>query len=210
MKLLCTLPAIVIFLLSLGLPFLAFLIFLTLDSFVGLNPSSNIQSDSNYTFSFVLGIWVLGTLFLQVWGLSAIVQLGKKLTNRASLSRTALFFGIFSLTTILIFFYALIETFWLPATNVGESAGGFYSNDSVGRIYTVPSTLFFIWYLPRLLFFGYLSKILTLIERESSWLLTMMLFVLWPIGIWFLQPRIRAIVGIKKVLAVSDHMIGRN
>jgi len=70
MKLLCTLPAIVIFLLSLGLPFLAFLIFLTLDSFVGLNPSSNIQSDSNYTFSFVLGIWVLGTLFLQVWGLS--------------------------------------------------------------------------------------------------------------------------------------------
>lgn len=210
MKQFCTLPAGIVFLMTTGIPLLAFIVFLAVDFFTELGPRSSVEPVAGYALLFLLSIWLTGTILLQIWGLSTSIQLSKKLTDRTALNRSALFLGIFGLTTQLTFIYALVDAFWIKNISVDQSISSYSWLSSRQIIYLIPVLFIAIWDFPRMLFFGFLAKKLTLIERESGWFPTMILFVLWPVGVWFLQPRIKAIVAGKKAIGISDHLIGEN
>jgi len=209
MKRFCTLPAGVIFLLTAGLPILAFIILLAVEIVLDVNQGSSNRKVSESTSMIIAATWLLGFIFLQLWGLRTADQFRKKSTDRLLFNRATMVFGLLGLVVLFVLCHAFIEAIRTPTIKASESIEGF---DSIGSLYrspwVMPTILLSAWFFPRLLFFGFLSRALTRQERRSNWFPTMILFLLWPIGIWFLQPRIRAVLMDKKSLTAADHLVG--
>lgn len=201
------LPSGIIFLLTAGLPIVVAAILIGIEVFIAINGASVDRTTSDQGATWVIMTWLAGFLFLQLWALSATIQLRKKLDNQFFFSRAALFFGLLSFLVLIFTYYLGFTTINTPEIKASESLGGLSSIDSSQKQQLILILLLVAWFAPRFLFFGLLARILTLLERTSRWLPTMLLFLLWPIGIWFLQPRIRQQVLGRKELTVEEHLV---
>lgn len=208
MRRFCTLPSGVLFLVTAGLPILAFIILLAIEIVLDVNQGESNRAASDNISMIVATTWLVGFIILQLWGLSTVVQLSKKSTGQFLFNRATLVFGLLGLAVLFLLSYACYDAVRTPAIKASESLEGFDNVNFLTRNpWLMPTILLGAWFIPRLLFFGFLARILTRLERRDSWFPTMLLFVLWPIGLWFLQPRIRAIVVGKKDLLAANHFV---
>jgi len=209
MKRLCTLPAGIIFLLTTGLPILALIVLIVIEIVLDVNSGDDYRAASEYIPIILMSSWLAGVLVLQIWGLSTSFQFTKKQRNGLFFSRAALVSGLVGLAVLFLLCYGFVEAFRTPLVKASESVGGFSNVGFFNRSpWVMPLIILSVWFLPRLFFFGFLARALTLVEGSKGWFPTMLLFVLWPVGVWFLQPRIREVVKGRKELLEVDHLIG--
>ncbi|WP_090164976.1 hypothetical protein [Neolewinella agarilytica] len=196
----------ILFLITAGLPILGFVGGLSTEFILlDLNQGAPFH-DSGIGADIFMVSWLIGFLLFHLWALIAGISLSAKGDSLKVKKWAMLTFGLLSL---LILLYVTIESFYylFSLTIATESSAGLSAIRTSADIIVAFGLVLGIWFLPRILFFSFLAILLCHREGHHRWASTALQFFFWPIGLWFLQPRLRKVMMGPIDRAVADHLI---
>ncbi len=207
MKRLLTIRPWKIFLLTAGLPILSVPIGFILIVFEVFSNSFESIASPDFLRKITASAWLMGLIIMHIWAGSVSIKLQQYTSSPRWLTWSKLL-AIIVASAMLLFFagitaYAALE----PALKVEEPAQGGFDSFPNQRMTLVWLALCALWFLPRLTIYGINSWLLVKAEGRKRWFTTFILFILWPIGIWFLQARIQKIITTPKERNIAEHLI---
>ena len=127
-----------------------------------------------------LGLRALGVLIYFSWHFAVGLELYEYLPKRIYLSKTLFIINGIALILSMLILFVVFD-------------GHFSSNDALGLLWV----LYIMFAI--LQFFLFLGKVLKTIEIQKKavfgdYFLYFIMLVIWPIGIWWIQPRLNGVV----------------
>lgn len=207
MKRMLTLPSWAIFLLTAGLPLLSIPIGVLLIVLELFFPNLSFLASSGVLAGITVATWIIGSIFMPLWVATAGIHLLCRQSSPTWIRRALIVTIVFASAVLLflvgVSIYAALE----PAIMINEPV-----TEDLDHHQPISQTLISLivaglWFGPRLLLYGIVAWLLVTVEGRKRWFSTFILFLLWPIGIWFLQPRIRKIFRAPEERDIADHLI---
>jgi hypothetical protein len=206
MKNIFNLKSGLLFLITAGLPIIGMSAGIAVEVFLIEHSNGAPYNSSDVGVNIFMGSWLISFLTFHIWALIAGISLSEK-SNNLKVKKWAMI--IFGLLSLLVLLYISLDILYLflnivPAT---ESSAGLSAIQTAADAIIAFCLVFGIWFLPRMLFFSFLAILLCQREGHNRWFSTALQFFFWPIGLWFLQPRLRKVIMGPINRSVEDHLI---